>query len=376
MKRHLLSILLLCGFSLFGSTPIHYLKPPQLAAPENFGKRVLCHRPMRRGAPKMEIEHRGDKIIVHNYGHGGSGWTLGPGCARYLVQKFSNEQRDLEDPVVVVGAGALGLFSAYELVKSGYTNITIIAEKFEGLASHNAGGFLAPSTMDVDKKMQDFIDQVSFDAYHFYQQIAQGNNTDFPAEAARIMPVYLKRYDTRLLSYEGVVMQKPSDVVIDFGNGKQYEMKVYEDGIYMDTSLLMQALTDFLKNKVNWVQKKVMSFDELQAPCIFNCTGLGAHDLNTDEAMVSVQGHLLLLEHQNPDDMNYIISFYGEPGKTENGQYAKRSIYMFPKHVPGTPEHAVGVMGGTFIEGADAITPNESEFEMIMQRSREFFGQE
>jgi D-amino-acid oxidase len=30
---------------------------------------------------RVEAERRGDALVVHNYGHGGSGWTLCHGCA-------------------------------------------------------------------------------------------------------------------------------------------------------------------------------------------------------------------------------------------------------------------------------------------------------
>ena len=53
-------------------------------------------------------------------------------------------------------------------------------------------------------------------------------------------------------------------------------MKVYDDGIFMDTGIMMQSLTEFLKDKVCWVQKRITAFDEIDASYIFNCTGLGA----------------------------------------------------------------------------------------------------
>lgn len=358
--------------SLATEIQTRYLKPPQLNA-HNWGQQVLCHRPMRRGAPRMGIEKIGEKIVVHNYGHGGSGWTLAPGCAHYLTTQFEQLTQNRETPIAIIGAGVLGLFTAYELVQAGYTNITLIAEQYDNLTSHKAGGFLAPSTMDVDPDMQSVIDEICFDAYRFYAEIARGENRDFPAGGALIMSIYLKRGDDRLQPYEGIVMNKPQDVIIDFGNGTQYEMQVYDDGIFMDTGIMMNALTTFLQNNVQWVQHRVDSFDEIDAPCIFNCAGLGARQINQDDAMVSVQGHLILLEDQNPADMDYMISFHAEYGITHDGIPVKRSIYMFPKHIPGSPERSIGVMGGTFIEGATAQIPHKQEFDLIIKRAREFF---
>jgi D-amino-acid oxidase len=41
-------------------------------------------RPFRDGGPRLEAETVGDKLLLHNYGHGGSGWTLAPGCAELI----------------------------------------------------------------------------------------------------------------------------------------------------------------------------------------------------------------------------------------------------------------------------------------------------
>jgi hypothetical protein len=385
MFQHTLLLLTFLGFTspnvILGQQnqiQIRYLKAPELEE-ENIGEKILCHRPMRYGAPRIGIDTVGAKIIAHNYGQGGSGWTLAPGCAKYLVDLFQQTAQDAgyshNTPIQIIGAGVIGLFTAYELVLHGYSDITVIAEQFDDLTSHKAGGFLAPSSMDIDQGMQPIIDAICFDAYRFYAEIARGENKDFPAPGALILPVYLKRHDTRLEAYEDVVMRKPQDVLIDFGNGKQYEMKVYDDGIFIDTGFMMNSLTVFLHNKVRWVQKKVTSFEELDAPCIFNCAGLGAKHINNDDAMVSVQGHLILLEEQNPADMNYMISFYVDSeNKTESGHSIKRSIYLFPKRVPGSPTKSIGVMGGTFIEGATRSVPHEKEWDLLIDRSREFFG--
>lgn len=361
--------------------PIHHLKPPRLA-PHNCGQQIVCHRPMRRGAPRMEIEQRDARIVVHNYGHGGSGWTLAPGCARFVVDALTTHlhtharEHLHAAPIIIIGAGVIGLFTAYELLQQGYRTLTIIADQYEDLASHNAGGFLAPSTLEVIDAMRSCIETICFDAYRFYAAVAHGMLAEFPACGAQIMPIYLKRYDTRLAAYEGVVMQPPHEVIIDFGNGKQYAMKMYDDGIFIDTHTMMDALTVYLQHHdVQFLQQHVDNLDELDAPIIVNCTGLAARELVDDNAMVCVQGHLQLLTNQQPENINYIISFYTDEGTTDEDDLPiKRSIYMFPKRMPGTNISDVGILGGTFIEHTTYKTPHMHEFERMIERAYNFFG--
>ena len=69
-----------------------------------------------------------------------------------------------------------------------------------------------------------------------------------------------------------------------------------------------------------------------------------------------------------------MILIYLDSGKTASGQNVKRSFYIFPKHLPGTDTNDVGVIGGTFIEGATAATPNTEEFDRIIAGAKKFYG--
>ena len=57
----------------------------------------------------MSVKGNNNKVIAHNYGHGGSGWTLAPGSASYVNDMLlaSEYAKDIEKdtPIAVLGAG-------------------------------------------------------------------------------------------------------------------------------------------------------------------------------------------------------------------------------------------------------------------------------
>jgi len=57
---------------------------PHLRAVEPLESRAGL-RPYRHGGVRLELDRDGPAPIVHAYGHGGSGWTLGPGTARRVA---------------------------------------------------------------------------------------------------------------------------------------------------------------------------------------------------------------------------------------------------------------------------------------------------
>ena len=151
-------------------------------------------------------------------------------------------------------------------------------------------------------------------------------------------------------------------------------MVAYDDGIFMDTAKLMQDLHQVLQGKVKFVKRKIARLDELSQKIIVNCTGKGARQLVGDSKMVSVQGHLIMLKDQNPQDVNYMILIYLDKTKTKSGFKIERSFYIFPKQLLGAKSDDIGVIGGTFVEGADASTPNEEEFGIMLQGAKDFYG--
>jgi len=86
---------------------------------------TVCTRPCREQGPRIETEQLGRKTIVHNYGHGGSGWSLSWGSSTLAVRlALATGVSD----IAVIGCGALGLTSALLAQRAGL-NVRIYAKE-------------------------------------------------------------------------------------------------------------------------------------------------------------------------------------------------------------------------------------------------------
>jgi D-amino-acid oxidase len=84
---------------------------------------AVCLRPFRPAGPRVETERLGNVLVVHNYGHGGSGWSLSWGSSARAV-RLAMQASPAE--VAVIGCGALGLTSAILAQRAG-ARVTIYA---------------------------------------------------------------------------------------------------------------------------------------------------------------------------------------------------------------------------------------------------------
>src|SRR5271169_3777143 len=104
---------------------------------------TVCLRPFRAAGPRLDVERVGEKTVIHNYGHGGSGWSLSWGSSSVAVEKaMPLGERD----VAVIGCGALGMTSATLLQQAG-AKVTIYAkERPPDVRSARASGSWTPDS--------------------------------------------------------------------------------------------------------------------------------------------------------------------------------------------------------------------------------------
>jgi glycine/D-amino acid oxidase-like deaminating enzyme len=103
----------------------------------------VCTRPFRAQGPRIELERMGTKRVVHNYGHGGSGWSLSWGSAREAVAlaRATGVHR-----LAVIGCGAIGLTSAIVAQRAGLKVRIYTRERLPEVRSSWATGIWSPDS--------------------------------------------------------------------------------------------------------------------------------------------------------------------------------------------------------------------------------------
>jgi glycine/D-amino acid oxidase-like deaminating enzyme len=120
---------------------------PIRAQPDRITGIYVCTRPFRAAGPRIETERLDHKTIVHNYGHGGSGWSLSWGSsalALRMVQATGAKQ------LGVIGCGALGLTSAILAQRAGLSVRIYAKELPPDVYSMRASGLWTPDSRICD----------------------------------------------------------------------------------------------------------------------------------------------------------------------------------------------------------------------------------
>jgi glycine/D-amino acid oxidase-like deaminating enzyme len=336
-RRDVFRAIAMMGFSGCASkirkTPSSAVVPPSFEVPELMPIRAhvdrifrvtVCLRPFRAAGPRLDVEHVGDKIVVHNYGHGGSGWSLSWGSSRIAVEKaMAAGQRD----VAVIGCGALGLTSAILLQQAG-AKVTIYAkERPPEVRSARATGTWSPDSRIALSNvvspafpvLWETMCRSSFHTHESYLGVA-GNPVEWTDryELSDTIPTEVKpprvsgekpdfaHYWNRVadLTPHGEDLQPgrhPFPTRYAWrGSSLTFNIAGYS----------RQLVTDFLVEggKIERIEfHSASELSQIRERVLINATGYGARALWKDESVIPVRGQIAWLIPQ--PEVNYGITY-------------------------------------------------------------------
>jgi glycine/D-amino acid oxidase-like deaminating enzyme len=305
---------------------------PQLQLPlvragtDRITRITVCTRPFRAAGPRLDTEQVGSKLVVHNYGHGGSGWSLSWGSSSIAMRKaLASGDRD----IAVIGCGALGLTSALLLQRAG-ARVTIFAKELPpNVRSSLATGLWTPDSricfeQNATPQFKQQWQEMARTSYQTYQNFL--GLSDAPVE-------YIDNY---FVSDESGAARRPeiSDGRPQFA-GLQRELipdllvqgKDFAPGTHSlgqrhlrRSSLMMFNLTaytrllmsDFRQNggKVEITEfRSPEDFARIPQKTLINATGYGARALFGDQSLTPVRGQLARVIPQ--PSINYGLYYKG-----------------------------------------------------------------
>ncbi|MEO1244951.1 MAG: FAD-dependent oxidoreductase [Pseudomonadota bacterium] len=316
---------------------------------------VVGHRPYRHNGFRVEREQLDDKTLVHNYGHGGGGLSLGWGSSALAVREVADL---VPGAAAVMGSGIMGLCTARLLQDAGWSVTIYTRDVYRHTTSNVAAGEWGPfSTHDrgrVDAAFLARLDWAARVSHHAYTNLT---GTKY---GIRWMEVYqLHNAPVRnpgRLSFDDLFTYQAELGPGEHPFGNRYARRMVTMQIDPGT-LLRQLTADFRLAGGKFVIRSFGGLDdvlELHEPAIFNCTGLGAAELFDDPNLVPAKGQLVFLP---PDPAIDYMTIGGGSG----------FLHMFPRG-------DVLLLGGTFKLNDGSSNVEAAETERIVDAHKTLFA--
>jgi glycine/D-amino acid oxidase-like deaminating enzyme len=280
-------------------------------------------RPHRPAGFNVGVAKLDDKTVIHNYGHGGAGHSLGWGTG-LLAAELALGQSDRR--AAVIGCGTVGLTAARQLQRRGF-EVTIYTRAVPPDTTSNMAlaAFTPTSGLLSAEASPEFTAQFrrAVDVAYRQLQLFAGrdygiswidsfNTTDSPDAAGRNT-----NPSAPITNFRGSDMDELLPPGVDESIGRivlgpgehpfPSRYAIWRRQLRIEPSIYLDALVrDFLLFGGRVV---IRAFDTprdlmtLDQNLIVNCTGLGARTLFGDETMFPVKGQLTVLIPQ--PEINY-----------------------------------------------------------------------
>ncbi|MDE1147509.1 MAG: FAD-dependent oxidoreductase [Azospirillaceae bacterium] len=314
------------GGRLPGTAPGLVL-PPIRASVDRITRITVCTRPFRAQGPRLEVERIGQKLVVHQYGHGGSGWSLSWGSGTIATDMA---MRTGERDIAVIGCGAIGLTTAILLQRAG-AKVTIYAKDLppNTRSTFATGSWTPDSRICLEqyatpefKALWTRMCRTSFQTYQTLLGlpanpiewvdnyfVADQANRDRHEAVTDSRPPFADD-----LRHELTPEQQPHAVEIPVGQhpfGQRY-VRRSANMVFNVAPYSHLLLSDFLADGGRIEVREFHTpadFASLPQKTLVNCTGYGARALMGDESVIPVRGQLARVIPQ--DEVRYGLFYNG-----------------------------------------------------------------
>lgn len=264
----------------------------------------VCTRPFRAAGPRIEMERLGRKTIVHNYGHGGSGWSLSWGSSTLaLCMAQTTGVREIG----VIGCGALGLTSALLAQRAGLSVRIYAKELPPDVYSMRASGLWTPDSRICDAAHAPDLaarwEEMARTSYRMYQSLLglPGKPIEW-IEGYSLSDIPFGQDDGEVSDepeygefHDRVRDLTPRSVELPAGSHPfaQAHVRRYTTLMFNISAYARMLVSDFLAagGKID-VREFNHPSELLSLPerTLINATGYGARALFNDESVIPVRG--------------------------------------------------------------------------------------
>ena len=271
-------------------------------------KETVGLRPYRLSGPRLDVQMLDQKTIIHNYGHGGSGFSLSWGTGQIAATKAVATG---EQEIAIMGCGIMGLTTARQLQEMGKTVTIYAKELWPKITSSMATGTWSPAHLvcEEDRITPEFKstwEQACLFSFRAYQNLL--GLGDLVTWIDHYIVGDRVHKEASLLQIKGLL----PDTVELSKNQHPFRARhvVNQPNMVFNIPLYLQKLTnDFLSFGGKIIIRefnRLEDVDALPEKCIVNCTGLGAKALFNDEELMPISGQLSFLIPQ--PEINYRLS--------------------------------------------------------------------